>query len=106
MAAMNRTFLLIALLVGCSKPAEPPRPALPSVSKVVACDVEGRWGVRTPAVEHWLYDPETKKERDPSNGGAKSSYFRDSLPFPQFTWGSGDFDVTQLVFPVGDGFMA
>ena len=72
----------------------------------ILCDSGGRWGTDAPAVEHWIFDPKDKKEHDPSGGGPKMSIFRDSLPFPQFSWGTGDFEVTQLLFPAGNGFIA
>ena len=104
--------LLPLILAGCSAAPSSGAPGkvivtgFPGKAGVVLCDSGGRWGVGGPGIEHWIFDPRDKKEHDPSNGGAKMSIFRDSLPFPQFSWGSGDFEVTQLVFPVGDGFMA
>jgi hypothetical protein len=108
---MKRLPLLL-LVAGCSGAASPApndrviMTGFPGKPGVVLCDSGGRWGVGSAGIEHWIFDPREKKEHDPSNGGAKMSIFRDSLPFPQFSWGTGDFEVTQLVFPVGDGFMA
>ncbi len=95
-------FLLALLLAGCAGPSA----GTPERGLAVPHDSRGRWGVSSPTIEHWLYDPDEKRDRDPSNGGAKSSLYRDSLPFPQFSWGSGDFQVTQLVFPVAGGLIA
>jgi hypothetical protein len=101
--------LVLAFLAGCGAPETAPKTVtigMPGSPRVATCDALGRWGLGGSAVEHWIYDPADKKEHDPSNGGAKSSLFRDSLPFPQFSWGTGDFEVTQLLVPVGQGFMA
>lgn len=102
---MKRTLLAL-LLAGCSGGSPSPAPAAPGTPRLAASDSLGRWGADAATLEHWLYDPQEKKERDPSIGAPKSSLYRDTLPFPQFSWGSGDFEVTQLVFPAGDGFMA
>lgn len=107
----RRLWLLI--LAGCSSTggaASGPQGAilatgLPGRPHQALCDSAGRWGIDEVSIDHWLFDPDAKKERDASNGGAKSSIFRDSLPFPQFSWATGDFEVTQLIYPVGDGFM-
>ena len=108
-----RRALLWILLAGCAAP-DPSGPASGEVASrgkpghphLASCDAQGRWVAGGPPIEHWLFDPADGKEHDPSNGGAKSSLFRDSLPFPQLSWGTGDFEVTQLLFPVGDGLMA
>jgi hypothetical protein len=107
--------LLVLLLAGCSAadtPANPPPSGrtlvtgFPGKPALAHCDASGRWGMGVASIEHWIFDPREKKDHDPSNGGAKMSIFRDSLPFPQFSWGTGDFEITQLLFPAGDGFMA
>jgi len=97
-----KRVLLALVLAGCAGPSA----GTPESGLAVPHDSRGRWGVASPTIAHWLYDPDEKRDRDPSGGGPKSSLYRDSLPFPQFTWGSGDFQVTQLVFPVADGLMA
>src|SRR4030095_6637073 len=42
----------------------------------------------------------------PAECSPKLSLYRDSIPFPQVNWKSGDWEVTQLLFPVGKGFVA
>jgi hypothetical protein len=107
MATMKRLTLFL-ILAGCSSPPSPGASdrmivtGFPGKQVMSVNEGSGRWD----GIDHWIFDPKDKKEHDPSNGGARMSIFRDSLPFPQFTWGSGDFDVTQLVFPFGDGFIA
>ena len=110
-----RRWLPILVHAGCSGTDAPEGRApagrtlvtgFPGKPAVARCDSDGRWGVGAAGIEHWIFDPREKKEHDPSNGGAKMSIFRDSLPFPQFSWGTGDFEITQLVFPAGDGFIA
>jgi hypothetical protein len=108
---MNRSIALL-LLLGCSseKAATPPdrvlATGLPGKAHQALCDSLGRWGVDQISIEHWLHDPKTNKDREPANGSPRLSIFRDTLPFPQFTWGTGDFEVTQLIFPAADGFIA
>jgi hypothetical protein len=42
----------------------------------------------------------------PEENTPKVTLYRDSLPFPQTNWKAGDWEVTQLVFPVGKGYAA
>lgn len=95
---MSLGFLVLGV-IGCSESAKPP---LPPAGRIVV-DAEGRWGVGTASVRHWLKD---ETEHRPSVAGSTSGLFRGTLPFPQFTWKSGDYEVTQLVYPSGEGFVA
>ena len=89
-----------------------PRPSgivltgLPESPDLAACDGRGRWGVKTPAIDHSLVDPKEKAPLLPAECSPRLSLYRDSLPFPQVNWKSGTWEVTQLVFPVGKGFVA
>jgi hypothetical protein len=127
MTAMNRAWIVALLLVaGCHKKEEPcpncglavaPPPrnitradgvlltGLPESPELAACDRRGRWGVKTPVVEHSIVDPKEKGPLLPAEGHPTLTLFRDSLPFPQLNWKSGDWEVTQLLFPVGKGFV-
>ena len=124
---MKRAWIVAVVLVtGCdSKKVErcpncPPdgpartvaRPAgvvltgLPESPDLAACDSRGRWGVKDPVIEHSIVD---SKEKDPllaAESNPRLSLYRDWLPFPQVNWKSGDWEVTQLVFPVAKGFVA
>lgn len=102
MGRMNKKWssaLLCLGLLGCPKTPVPP---LPPSGKIVV-DAQGRWGVGTASVQHWLKD---ETEHRPSVIGSTSGLFRGTLPFPQFTWKSGSYEVTQLVYPCGEGFVA
>ncbi len=79
---------------------------LPESPELAACDSRGRWGIKTPLVEHSIVDPKEKAPLVPQENNPKLSLFRDSLPFPQVNWKSGDWEVTQILFPVGKGFVA
>jgi len=79
---------------------------LPDSPELAACDAKGRWGVKTPAVEHSIVDPKEKGPLLPAECSPKLTLYRDSLPFPQLNWKSGDWEVTQLLFPVAKGFVA
>ena len=122
---MNRAWIVVVLLIaGCSdgKVAQPvpapPSPrgitrsdgivltGLPDSPELAACDTRGRWGLKTPAVEHSIVDPKEKAPLVPQENSPKMTLFRDSIPFPQVNWKSGDWEVTQLLFPVGKGFVA
>jgi len=89
-----------------------PRPAgvvltgLPESPDLAACDARGRWGVKAPAVDHSIVDPKEKGPLLPAECSPKLSLYRDSIPFPQVNWKSGNWEVTQLLFPVGKGFVA
>jgi hypothetical protein len=79
---------------------------LPQSPELAACDARGRWGLKTPQIDHVIVDPREKAPLLPQEGHPKLSLYRDSLPFPQVNWKSGDWEVTQLIFPVGKGFVA
>lgn len=125
---MKRPWIALLLLVaGCDSKAGPqdgspapivaPAPhrdiarvegvllsGLPESTELAACDARGRWGIKTPAIEHWIVDPAEKAPLLPQENAPKVTLFRDSLPFPQTNWKAGDWEVTQLLFPVGKGF--
>ena len=126
---MKRAWILASLLLAscsekkedksCCTPEEPAPAArnisrsegivltgLPESPDLAACDTRGRWGVKTPSIEHSIVDPKEKDPLLPQEGHPRLSLYRDSLPFPQVNWKSGDWEVTQLVFPVGKGFVA
>jgi hypothetical protein len=91
---------------GITRPGNVVLTGLPDSPQLAACDARGRWGVKTPAVDHSIVDPKEKGPLLPAECGPKLSLYRDSLPFPQVNWKSGDWEVTQLLFPVGKGFAA
>jgi hypothetical protein len=122
---MKRAWIVASLfLCSCSEQKEskpfssPPPPrgiaradgilltGLPGSPDLAACDARGRWGVKTPLVEHSIVDPKEKAPLLPQENSPKLSLYRDSLPFPQVTWKAGDWEVTQLVYPVGKGYVA
>ncbi|HLY12335.1 MAG TPA: hypothetical protein VKW04_23740 [Planctomycetota bacterium] len=79
---------------------------LPDSTDLAVCDTRGRWGVKTAVFEHSLEDPKEKAPLLPEESKPRITLYRDSLPFPQVNWKSGDWEVTQLVFPVGKGYAA
>src|SRR5262245_3879077 len=91
---------------GITRPAGLVLTGLPESPDLVACDARGRWGIKTPSIDHSIVDPKEKAPLTPAECNPKLSFYRDSLPFPQLNWKSGDWEVTQLVFPVGKGFVA
>lgn len=123
---MKRACIAALLLAaGCGKqedklcglpPEPPPAPrnltvpagvvltGVPQSPELALCDARGRWGLRQPEIEHSIVDPKEKAPLRPAEGNPKLSLYRDSLPFPQVNWKSGDWEVTQLLFPVGKGF--
>lgn len=120
-----RTALLLCLalssvegLAGCSSPpasapsASADRPegvvivSKPDGAVRSTCDVEGRWSVNGATLEHWLYHPDDKREFTTMDGARSFGLFRGTLPFPYFEWTPSDFQVNQLVYPAGDGFVA
>jgi len=124
---MNRAWIAaLLLLASCDKKEEkdsccqtpPPvlrsitRPAgvvltgLPESPELAVCDARGRWGVKTATIEHSIVDPKEKAPLLPAEGGPTLTLYRDSLPFPQVNWKSGAWEVTQLVYPYGKGFVA
>lgn len=105
----------------CCLPADPKPPAvvrtiartdgvlltgLPDSPELAACDARGKWGVKSPVFTHTIVDPKEKVPLIAGENGPKLTLYRDSLPFPQVNWKSGDWEVTQLLFPVGKGFAA
>jgi hypothetical protein len=124
MSGMKRAWIFLAVLSAsceqqkpwaCPKPPEPRHAAradgvvltgLPESPELAACDARGRWGLKTPTIEHSIVDPKEKAPLVPQENSPKLSLYRDSLPFPQVNWKSGDWEVTQLLFPVGKGFVA
>jgi hypothetical protein len=135
MSGMNKTCVAarVLLVAGCSdkseecheaccqKPAGPaaavaPRDisradgilltGLPESPDLAACDSRGRWGVKTAVVEHSLVDPKEKAPLLPEESKPRINLYRDTLPFPQVNWKSGDWEVTQLLFPLGKGYVA
>jgi hypothetical protein len=129
MTRMKKAWIVAALLVaGCGKkdekdccaltPEAPPaqrnltRPpgvvltGLPGSPELAVCDARGRWGVKTATIEHSIVDPKEKAPLLPAEGGPTLSLYRDSIPFPQVNWKSGAWEVTQLVYPYGKGFVA
>jgi hypothetical protein len=116
---MRRTIFLL-LAAGCSSAPPAPKPrtgppqreegvvftGLPGAGRVVACDARGRLDFGTFTVEHALVDPETARTAEAAQSGPKTSLFRGTLPFPQSRWTLTPFEVTQLVFPAGGGFVA
>lgn len=79
---------------------------LPESPELAACDSRGRWGVKTAVFDHSLEDPAEKAPLLPEEAKPRVTLYRDSLPFPQVNWKSGNWEVTQLLFPVGKGFAA
>jgi hypothetical protein len=79
---------------------------LPDSPDLAACDSRGRWGLKTAVFEHSLEDPKEKAPLLPEESKPRITLYRDSLPFPQVNWKSGDWEVTQLLFPVGKGYAA
>lgn len=114
-------LLALVLAAGCAGPEAPP-PAGPTptarpadtiytgapdgAGAIAAVDAAGRWGTGGPAVEHWIYEPETRRRAMPADVGRTLTLFRGSLPFPHFSWQPSDLQVNQLVYPVGRGFAA
>ncbi len=78
----------------------------PGPGALAACAAEGRWQVSEAVVEHWLYDPETRRGYRPKDGAPRLSLFRETLPFPYLSWQPSDIQVNQLVYPSGSGFVA
>lgn len=124
----NVCLILLVLAAGCSKkepgktarcpncPPDEPAPrnftraagtliaGLPESPELAVCDARGHWGLKIPAIQHSILDPKEKGPLLPEESNPKVTLFRDSLPFPQLNWKSGDWEVTQLIFPVGKGF--
>jgi len=117
---MKRLPVLLLLAAGCAGPGfravAPPGPATrtegvvftggPEPGALAACSGEGRWQVSGTVVEHWLYQPEDRKQYGPQDGAPKFKLFRDTLPFPYVSWQPSDIQVNQLLYPSGSGFVA
>ena len=125
-----RTILTLALLgagastslsAGCASAAPPPQAGPKPAGRaegvvltgdpkggtaIASCDATGRWQAGGASVDHWIYEPETKRRVAPMDVGRSFSLFRGSLPFPYFSWQPSEFQINQLVYPVGDGFAA
>jgi hypothetical protein len=122
MLGMRTTALFALVLAGCSSPAAPPPPApgprptarpegvvftgAPEGGALASCDASGRWQAGATAVDHWIYEPESKRRVAPTDVGRSLTLFRDSLPLPYFSWQPSDLQINQLVYPVGRGFAA
>jgi hypothetical protein len=118
---LTPALLLLSAAVGCSSSAAP-QSATSSVTAgrpegVVivgkadgktraTCDVEGRWEANGAKIEHWLFHPDDKRGFTTMDGGRSFGLFRGTVPFPYFEWQPSDFQVNQLVYPAGDGFVA
>ncbi len=122
---MKRAWIVAAVLLGsCSEQKEnkpfcsqaPMRgivrapgvilTGFPDSPELAACDARGRWGIKMPLIDHSIVDPKEKAPLLPHENSPKVSLYRDTLPFPQVSWKAGDWEVTQLLFPVGKGFVA
>jgi hypothetical protein len=117
MLGMKKSCLALLLLASACEPPAPPPPGPPALGPIATApllvglpgsparavvDVDGRWGIGKAEVAHAVqvggrsYGPD----------GAKTGLFRSTLPFPQTTWTAGPFEITQLVYPAGSGFVA
>jgi len=119
---MRRLAALACALAGCAAPAAAPldpapRPAARPEGSVLtgspergdtlaSCDALGRWNAGGGAVEHWIYEPETKRRVSPGDVGRSLTLFRGSLPLPYFSWQPSDLQINQLLYPVERGFAA
>jgi hypothetical protein len=111
-------LLLLSAALGCSSApsAAPAAPAGRPEGLVIvgradgksrsSCDVEGRWEINGAKVEHWLFQPDDKREFTTMDGARSFGLFRGTIPFPYFEWTPSDFQVNQLIYPAGDGFVA
>jgi hypothetical protein len=115
--------LVLAGLAGCSASAAPPPPvagpkpaaraegtvytgAPEGAGALASVDALGRWEAGAGTIEHWIYEPETKRRVVPADVGRTLTLFRGSLPFPYFSWQPSDLQINQLVYPVDKGFAA
>ncbi len=115
-----RICLLLLLASGCSDSKPTPKPVprniaraeqslltgFPDSPELAAFDRRGGWAVKGPTIEHWIVDPGVRTPLVPEENNPAVTLFRDSLPFPQVTWKAGDYEVTELLFPAGTGFVA
>lgn len=121
MARMKRILLLLLASCSAPSPAPAPRPARaptqrtdgaaftgdPDAAARAVCDALGVTHVDGILIDHYLYDPKTENVYGPWNPNQiERSLFREALPFPQHKWYGGKFEITQLVFPYRDGFVA
>jgi len=79
---------------------------LPDSPELAVVDSRGRWGVKTAVIEHSLEDPKEKTRLLPEESKPRITLYRDTLPFPEVNWKSGDWEVTQLLYPLGKGYVA
>jgi hypothetical protein len=112
-------LLLSAALAGCAAspssgpagvPAERPENvvlvASPDGGPIASCDLWGRWTQSGVAVEHWLFQPDDKREFTTADGARSFGLFRGTVPFPHHVWQPSDFQVNQIVYPTSGGFVA
>ena len=113
---MNRIagFALL-LIAGCassaaSRPQARPEGVVlvgePGAPALSSCDRLGRWEVGGATVEHWLYQPDDQRLFKGPEGAREHGLFRGRLPFPYNVWQPSAFQVNQLVYPAGNGFVA
>jgi hypothetical protein len=119
MSRMKRAMLVLAL-AGCSTPMHEVSKVPgersrregvyftgdPQGKTVVACDRLGRWSSGGFAVDHRLEVPSENAVISPENGEPVVRNFRETLPLPVFHWGAREFEITQLLYPAGSGFVA
>lgn len=115
---MNRlaASALLLLAAGCASSPQAARPESrpdgvvfvgePDGPALASCDRLGRWAVGGAAVEHWLYQPDDQRLFKGTDGAREHGLFRGSLPFSYNVWQPSGFQVNQLVYPAGDGFVA
>lgn len=115
---MKRIPVLLLLAAGCGGPGfrpvapDGPPARAPGIlftgepGSIAACDAAGRWQVTGAVVEHWLYQPDDRRQYGPQDGAPQLKLFRDTLPFPYLSWQPSDIQVNQLLYPAGPGFVA
>src|SRR5258706_2436539 len=62
---------------------------LPDSPDLAACDSRGRWGLKSPAIDHSIVDPKEKAPLLPEENAPRTTLYRDTLPVPQTNWKSG-----------------
>jgi hypothetical protein len=76
-------------------------------ARAVAIPAGWAWnGSSQASVVHSVLDVETRQSYRPEASRVARRLFRDSLPFPMFTWKIGSWEVTHMVFPARGGFVA
>ncbi len=86
--------LLLLGLTACPEGASAPPPAAAPAPKP--------GDIGKASLQHWIRD---ETEHRPPAAGSTAGLFRGTLPFPQLTWKSGPYEVTQLVYPAGAGYV-